>query len=123
MPIYCTIWLFGIVFKVSQVFFFREFVRYLERGEFAWTTGLLLIFGLWSIPILDLVLNNHVFMRNSTAGLIVRQIMMAKVYEKSLKMSMCASEGTTGDILNIMSNDCDRVYEGFTHLLIVPWAI
>jgi ATP-binding cassette subfamily C (CFTR/MRP) protein 1 len=49
---------------------------------------------------------------------------MAEVYQKALKISLSARAGsTTGEIMNLMSNDCDRLLDGCRFLMQPFWGM
>merc|ERR1719474_106971 len=78
----------------------------------------------WSAQLVDFAAHQHNWVWATETGLAVRQMLMSEVYQKALKISMSARyENTTGEIMNLMTNDCTRLYEGIKFSLHALWGI
>jgi len=110
--------------RVSTVFLFREVVLYFEKGELNLEVGISLVIAVWFAQVVDQLATLHAWVKGIDLAVGVQQLMMAEVYGKALKISLSAREGnTTGEIINLMSNDCRRLFEAGRLLLHPVWGI
>ncbi|KAL9940237.1 hypothetical protein V8E36_000942 [Tilletia maclaganii] len=84
--------------------------------------GYLLSFLLFAVATLQTAFLHQYFQRSFNTGLRVRSGLITTIYKKSLRLSNDARAGrTTGDIVNLMSVDANRLQELATYLQVI-WS-
>ncbi|KAJ6844581.1 ABC transporter C family member 3 [Iris pallida] len=86
------------------------FVRYLNGDRKFAREGHVLVLAFIIAKLLECLAQRHWFFRLQQAGVRVRAALVAMVYQKGLSLSSRARQGSTsGEIINLMSVDADRV--------------
>ncbi|KAF9183628.1 hypothetical protein BGZ51_003895 [Haplosporangium sp. Z 767] len=111
---------FWIVFTyLGSYFFVNRLIQYVEStpaDELATkppTTAFLYALGLFLTCVGSSVCIQQVTAECTRIGVQVRAGLMALIYRKSLKLS--SAHGGIGNIINLISNDCNRVAESFVN--------
>ncbi|KAK0531407.1 hypothetical protein OC834_002953 [Tilletia horrida] len=84
--------------------------------------GYLLSISLFAVAVLQTAFLHQYFQRSFATGLRVRSGLITTIYKKSLRLSNDARAGrATGDIVNLMSVDANRLQELATYLHVI-WS-
>ena len=95
---------FAMPFLLSQLLQYMEGATKDIRIGFTWA-GLIV-----GVSIIDGLVSVHLDYAKNRLSLSIRSVLMSAVYEKSTLISKSGLSGrTVGEILNLMSTDCDRV--------------
>ena len=107
----------NVLLKIAGVFVFRELVAFLYNNEEPIYMGIL-----WALLICftslfgGFFLARTLFVNSDKAGIISRNLLMSLLHRKILKIPKYITDSdniTNGEILNIMSNDTERIFLGF----------
>ena len=105
--------LFAIV-SLLQPYFIVKILEYVANGEvnfFGVTSGILISLGLVVMSFVGIVSFSVGFTQIQEVGFRTRNILIAKIFNKSLNISSCTrNERTTGDIVTLMSADTERYW-------------
>ncbi|KAF9433662.1 Multidrug resistance-associated protein 4 [Entomortierella beljakovae] len=111
---------FWIVFTyLSSYFFVKRLISFVEvaPGEVLDssppTEGYLYALGLFITSVAGSICIQQVMAECTRIGVQVRAGLMVLIYRKSLKLS--SANGGIGNIINLISNDCNRVAESFVN--------
>ncbi|PKA63427.1 ABC transporter C family member 3 [Apostasia shenzhenica] len=86
------------------------FVQYLNGRQTFANEGYVLVLAFIAAKLVECFSQRHWFFRLQQAGIRVRAFLVSVIYRKGLSLSSHARQGrTTGEIINIMSVDADRV--------------
>ncbi|KAF9384264.1 Multidrug resistance-associated protein 4 [Podila verticillata] len=111
--------LFWIIFTYLGSYFFVKkliiFVETMPQDTLAVksTEGYLYALGLFLTSVASSVCIQQVMAECTRIGVQVRAGLMVLIYRKSLKLS--SAHGGIGNIINLISNDCNRVAESFVN--------
>ncbi|KAF9313192.1 hypothetical protein BG003_005512 [Podila horticola] len=114
--------LFWIVFTyLGSYFFVRKLIVFVETMEtmrkdsqaINSTEGYLYALGLFLTSVASSVCIQQVMAECTRIGVQVRAGLMVLIYRKSLKLS--SAHGGIGNVINLISNDCNRVAESFVN--------
>jgi ABC-type multidrug transport system fused ATPase/permease subunit len=102
--------------SVLQPLFVSHFIEYVQTQQTNFlgiSNGFGLVFLLFAISSISVTSFNHSFFHTSRLGIYCRSSAMVLVYTKALRLSS-ASRGkhTTGEIINLMSVDSERLWQG-----------
>ncbi|XP_020571535.1 ABC transporter C family member 3-like isoform X3 [Phalaenopsis equestris] len=100
------------------------FVRYLNGNQTVELEGYVLVVAFIVAKFFECLSQRHWFFRLQQAGVRVRAFLISILYQKGLTLSSSARQGrTTGEIINIMSVDAERIslFSWYMHdLWLVP---
>ncbi|KAK8967570.1 ABC transporter C family member 3 [Platanthera guangdongensis] len=86
------------------------FVQYLNGNQTFENEGYILVLAFIVAKLFECLSQRHWFFRLQQAGVRVRAFLVSIIYQKGLTLSSHARQGrTTGEIINIMSVDADRI--------------
>ncbi|KAF9202770.1 Multidrug resistance-associated protein 4 [Haplosporangium sp. Z 27] len=112
--------LFWIIFTYLGAYFLvKRLINFVENSsgdeltEKSLTNGYLYALGLFLTSIASSVCIQQVMAQCTRIGVQVRAGLMVLIYRKSLKLS--SVHGGIGNIINLISNDCNRVAESFVN--------
>ncbi|KAI1315640.1 hypothetical protein EDD11_000533 [Mortierella claussenii] len=113
--------LFWIVFTYLGAYFFvKRIISFVEStpaegmtGKDSSTEGYLYALGLFLTCVGSTICIQQVMAECTRIGVQVRAGLMVLIYRKSLKLS--SAHGGIGNIINLLSNDCNRVAESFVN--------
>ncbi|KAG0021359.1 Multidrug resistance-associated protein 4 [Entomortierella chlamydospora] len=112
--------IFWIIFTYLGAYLFvKRLISFVESNqddgltEKSPTVGYLYALGLFLTSIASSVCIQQVMVECTRIGVQVRAGLMVLIYRKSLKLS--SAHGGIGNIINLISNDCNRVAESFVN--------
>ncbi|ORY95166.1 hypothetical protein BCR41DRAFT_375894 [Lobosporangium transversale] len=112
--------MFWIIFTyLGSYFFVKRIISHVEQvsdenmGQNSSAEGYLYALGLFLTCIGSSVCIQQVMAECTRIGVQVRAGLMVLIYRKSLKLS--SAHGGIGNIINLISNDCNRVAESFVN--------
>jgi ATP-binding cassette subfamily C (CFTR/MRP) protein 2 len=99
------------------------FVQYLNgRREFK-NEGYTLVSVFFAAKLVECLSQRHWFFRVQHAGIKVRSVLIAMIYNKGLTLSCQSKQGnTSGEIINFMSVDAERIGD-FAWYMHDPWMV
>ncbi|KAK1282819.1 ABC transporter C family member 3 [Acorus calamus] len=105
--------LFALIYTISTYvgpYLIGEFVQYLiDRDKYP-NRGYVLVSAFVVAKILECLSQRHWFFRIQQVNIRVRSVLVTMIYKKGLKLSSQSRQGrTSGEIINIMSVDADRI--------------
>ncbi|KAK9275695.1 hypothetical protein L1049_022962 [Liquidambar formosana] len=118
--------LFALLYTLASFvgpYLIKTFVQYLNgRREFK-NEGYILVFTFLVAKLIECLSQRHLFFRLQQVGIRVRALLVAMIYNKGLTLSCQSKQGhTTGEIINFMTVDAERVGE-FIYYVHQPWLI
>eukprot|EP00741_Cyanophora_paradoxa_P022691 tig00021494_g21913.t1 len=106
----CTLLFWGSA--VGNPMLMRELLGYIVNPRPEPWRGYMMAVGLFLLPLVGSLFNNHGAMAVMRCGMVVRSALSAMVYRKALRLDSAARQrSTAGNILNLMSSDCQRFAE------------
>jgi ATP-binding cassette, subfamily C (CFTR/MRP), member 1 len=105
----------------------KHLVRFMDPSatgeDVSWRTGLTYVAVLFFSQIFQSLAINQYFHRTMRIGLRVRAALCACVFDKALRLANEArQERTTGEIVNLMSVDAQRIMDLFPYLHTLLWS-
>jgi len=106
--------LFRLIGSFSSPLLVKQIIIYIQKDEKDLKTG----FGLTILMVVGTSLvalgKSHAFHKALAAGLVVKASCNSLVYSKCLRLSNAArQERSTGEIVNLMSTDAERMFQSF----------
>ncbi|KAG2731322.1 hypothetical protein G9P44_005738 [Scheffersomyces stipitis] len=88
----------------------RFFIKFFNIEDPPWLQGVSISFAMFSVAFIQSIFFNEYLLKNLELGLGVRASLTSLIYQKSLKLSSEARlKVSSGDIINLMSVDVNRV--------------
>ncbi|KAG0214474.1 hypothetical protein BGX28_001928 [Mortierella sp. GBA30] len=103
----------GSYFLVGRLINFIESASPEEIATMSLTEGYMYALGLFLTCVGSSICIQQVMAESTRIGVQVRAGLMVLIYRKSLKLS--SAHGGVGNIINLLSNDCNRVAESFVN--------
>ncbi|XP_059444810.1 ABC transporter C family member 3-like [Corylus avellana] len=99
------------------------FVQYLNGQQEFKTEGYILASVFFAAKLVECLSQRHWFFRVQQAGIKVRSVLIAMIYNKGLTLSCQSKQGhSIGEIINFMSVDAERIGE-FGWYMHEPWMV
>lgn len=105
-------------FFIAQPLLIRQIVLYIkDQSELPFYAGYLFGVALFSFSILQAVISQQIFFRNSRIGMRIRNGLSAAIYKRLLTTNTAALHKTTAaQMINLIANDVSK-FEELSHSL------